>query len=149
MSDPFVLAETSADTAADLPELREYAWDFTHDVFIYDANGRHKIVTENEALKVWVYKCLKTERFRYQSYLHGEYNNQGLYGVELEQFVGKYTNNETNGEKVKGYIKAGLLVNPYISKINSIEVTSHAGDLLEIAVDLDSIYGNLKIGVVI
>lgn len=150
MSDPFVLADTTdVDITADLPELEEYAWDFEHDVFIYDANGKYKTVKENEALKVWIYKCLKTERFRYMSYLHGEYNNIGLYGVELEQFIGTNANSETNGEKVVEYIKAGLSVNPYIEKINNIDVESRTGDTLTISVDLSSVYGNLTTEVVI
>lgn len=145
MSDPFILADTTnIDIANTLPLLKEYAWDFIHDVFIYDNNGRHKIVTENEALKVWIYKCLKTERYRYQSYLHGEYNNIGQYGVELEQFIGKKANTQINGEKIREYIKSGLLVNPYIIKINSIDITEQKGDRLIITVVLSSVYGNLK-----
>lgn len=145
MSDPFILADTTnIDIANTLPLLKEYAWDFIHDVFIYDNNGRHKIVTENEALKVWIYKCLKTERYRYQSYLHGKYNNIGQYGVELEQFIGKKANTQINGEKIREYIKSGLLVNPYIIKINSIDITEQKGDRLIITVVLSSVYGNLK-----
>ena len=33
--------------------------------FIYNDDGSMKIVTRNEAIKVWVYKVLQTERFRY------------------------------------------------------------------------------------
>ena len=149
MSDPFIFADNAdaEDAIENLPELKEFAWDFQHDVFIFDSTGNHKIVKENEALKVWIYKTLKTERYRYQIYLHGEYNNDAPYGVELEQFVGKYANILANGEKIKTYISEGLAVNPYISKINSIEITKQEKDTITISVDITSIYGNLTMEV--
>ena len=145
MSDPFILADTAntVDPAESLPLLQEYAWDFVHDAFIYDSDGKHKTVTENEALKVWIYKCLKTERFRHLSYLHGDYNDIGEYGVELEQFIGRNANTAANGEKIKEYIKAGLLVNPYIKKFDSIEITEQKGDRLTFEVSLSSLYGDM------
>ena len=43
-------------SAWELPTFSEYDWDFDHDCFRYDATGNHITVTENDALKVWVYK---------------------------------------------------------------------------------------------
>ena len=50
--------------AGDLPLFQEYAWDFERDRFLYDASGRHILLTGNPALEVWIYKALKTERRR-------------------------------------------------------------------------------------
>ena len=85
MSNPFVSGTSSkTDVAAtNLAIFKEYAWDFVNDRFIYE-NGSHKVVAENEALKVWIYKTLKTERWRYRAY-------DNSYGIELEQFIGAYT----------------------------------------------------------
>lgn len=142
---PFIAATTDnvATEQADLPELTEYAWDFAHDHFLYNTDGSHKIVVENEALKVWIYKALKTERARYEAYKHGVYNANCPYGVELEQFIGRNKNNIETATKIKQYINDGLLVNPYIKSINNIDITSISGDTLTYTIFLTSIYGSL------
>lgn len=142
---PFVLGNTEQNnyTQKNLPELQEYAWDFLHDTFRLTPEGQHIIVTENEALKVWIYKALKTERYRYEAYKHGVYNASDNYGVELEKFIGKNPNNVETATKIKRYIHDGLIVNPYITKIDSIDITERKGDSLTLTVNLTSIYGNL------
>lgn len=147
---PFVLGKSTAqDTTQDLPVLQEYGWDFLHDTFRLTPEGQHIIVTENEALKVWIYKALKTERYRYEAYKHGGYNASDNYGVELEQFIGKSTNNEQSATVIKRYIEEGLSVNPYIKKINSIDVSERKGDKLVLTVNLTSVYGNFSEGVTV
>ena len=57
MANPFVAAiAEDNETTQELDEFQEYAWDFEHDTFRYDAAGNHIIVTKNEAIKVWIYK---------------------------------------------------------------------------------------------
>ena len=137
MADPYVAIDVTNTSDTDLlPLYKEYAWDFDNDCFIYDSDGNHKVVEQNEALKVWVYKTLKVERYRYRAY-----NDD--YGMELEQFVGKNPNNPETAETLKRFIREGLLVNPYIEKINSIDVTVQEHDYLELTIDLTTIYGDL------
>lgn len=135
MSNPFVTGSsiTASDTAS-LPTFKEYAWDFTKDTFIW-INGKHKIVTENEALKVWIYKTLKTERWRYAAY-------DNCYGIELEQFIGASTNNKPNSIVIEQYIKEALLINPYIKSIDSIQAAIE-DDSLSYKIALTTIYGTL------
>lgn len=145
MANPFLAASDSGTSDTnDLPELTDFAWDFDHDTFRRDTQGNIILVTENDALKVWIYKCLKTERFRYPAYRHGEYNQDAPYGVELERFFGRRTNNKATSEDVMRYIKEGLLVNPYIVRIISIKATSIDHDKLEIEIELESVYGYLS-----
>lgn len=136
MSNPFVSGTSSKTDAAatNLDIFKEYAWDFVNDRFIYE-NGSHKVVVENEALKVWIYKTLKTERWRYRAY-------DNSYGIELEQFIGAYTNNGDNANKIEQYISEALLINPYIKSIDSIEA-SIDGDTLNYKIALTTIYGTL------
>ena len=56
---PFVKME-KARVENELPLLKEFAWDFDKDRFIYKTDGTIRTVKENEALKVWIYKALKT-----------------------------------------------------------------------------------------
>lgn len=133
MANPFInsTSETTVSTNK-LPYLTEYAWDFENDRFLKNADGQHVIVTENEALKVWIYKTLKTERFRYVAY-------HDSYGIELEKYIGQ--NNIKNvGEMIKADIREGLLVNPYIVSIDSMTITQQEKDVIEITIALTSIY---------
>ena len=67
MADPFVALASGADASSreTLPLLSEYGYDFEKHRFRYDENGNNITVTEDEALKVWIYKALMTERYRY------------------------------------------------------------------------------------
>lgn len=142
MANPFInsTAETTVSTNK-LPYLTEYAWDFENDRFLKNADGQHVIVTENEALKVWIYKTLKTERFRYVAY-------HDSYGIELEKYIGQ--NNIKNvGEMIKADIREGLLVNPYIVSIDNMTITKQEDDIIEITITLTSIYKKTTYKVVI
>ena len=143
MADPFVATQVADSSDADLlPLYKEFAWDFDTDNFIYDTDGNHVIVEQNEALKIWIYKALKVERFRYRAYYLE-------YGCELEQFIGKNPNNPETAETLKRFIREGLLVNPYIEKINSIDVTVQEHDEIEITIDLTTIYGDMVTSVTV
>lgn len=142
MANPFI--NSTADTVVStnkLPYLTEYAWDFENDRFLKNADGQHIIVTENEALKVWIYKTLKTERFRYVAY-------HDSYGIELEKYIGQ-NNIKKVGEMIKADIKEGLLVNPYIVSIDNMTITKQEDDIIEITITLTSIYKKTTYKVVI
>ena len=132
---PFVNArKQEIKTSNTLSIFQEYAWDFEHDCFIYE-NGKQKVVTGNEAIKVWIYKTLKTERWRYRAY-------ENSYGVELEKFIGTHTNNNESAIDIERYVKEGLLVNPYIISIDEI-VTTIENDKLFFKINLTTIYGQI------
>ena len=86
-------------------------------------------------MKVWIYKTLKTERWRYRVY-------DNAYGIELEQFIGAYTNNSDNAAEVERYISEALLVNPYIKSIDDVQATID-GDSLSYTITLTTVYGSL------
>ena len=138
MSNPFVsgIAASSAAEDTDLDTFTEYAWDFESNCFIFE-NGAHKIVAENEALKVWIYKTLKTERWRYRAY-------DNSYGGELEQFIGKSPNNADSALEVQRFIAECLSVNPYIQSIDSVTFTNDV-DILDFTIELTTVYGNLTV----
>ena len=136
---PFIQGSTATQSNTSLPVFQEYAWNFDTDTFIFEAGGKHKIVTENEALKVWIYKTLKTERWRYRAY-------DSSYGIELEQFIGRRINNSDSATEVERYVEEALFVNPYIISIDEVSSTTD-GDLLELDISLTTIYGALKVTV--
>ena len=125
---PFLQMNTEIETKDNLPLLKEFAWDFVHDTFIYNSDGTLKTVIENEALKVWIYKALKTERDRHEAYLHGMYNNDSSYGVELEQYIGNYSNTNKTATLICKKINECLQINPYIKTIDYVDVDKIDGD---------------------
>ena len=118
-----------------LPIYKECAWDFVNDRAIF-IDGSPKIVEKNEAIKVWIYKAIKTARYEYEIYSFD-------YGCELNTLLGKgYVKGYIESEAIR-YIEEALLINPYIVKIYNIDIGFN-NDNLNIYADIETVYGNLK-----
>lgn len=123
---------------ANLPVYKECAWDFVNDKAIF-VDGSPKIVYKNEAIKVWVYRCIKTNRYQHEIYTWD-------YGSEIESLIGKgfevgYIKSET-----ERYIREAILINPYILEIEDLEVNFKDSTLL-VSGNVKTIYGNLYIDI--
>ncbi len=142
MADPFVSigTEQEAVNKTALPVFTEYAYDFDRQCFRYDTSGRHITVTENEALKIWIYKALLTERGRYLAY-HDDY------GITIEPYQGTMPNTVYTADQIRQNIREGLEINPYIERINSITVEKRKRDDLFILVDVTTIYDDTSLTV--
>lgn len=136
---PFTGTVTANTYTSDLPTPKEYAWDFENDCFLYDADGRLKIVEGDEAIKIWIYKALSTERFRYLAY-------SWQYGIELRPFIGKVMGVQQRYSEIKRVIVECLMVNPYIKSIDTIDI-QHEGDAVDISITLTTIYGEVSVDV--
>lgn len=136
---PFTGTVTANTYTSDLPTPKEYAWDFENDCFLYDADGRLKIVEGDEAIKIWIYKALSTERFRYLAY-------SWQYGIELRPFIGKVMGVQQRYSEIKRVIVECLMVNPYIRSIDTIDI-QHEGDTVDISITLTTIYGEVSVDV--
>ena len=142
MANPFVAGpapDNAGSTVPELPTFKEYAWDFDHDCFRHDSAGNHITVTENEALKVWVYKLLKTPRYRYLAY----YDD---YGLILEDYIGKTPNDAVEASNLFAEIKKAILVNPYIKDVMNTGMEPH-DKTVQIALEITTIYGKFTIEV--
>lgn len=123
----------------ELPPFREYAWDFENDCFIYDDAGKRIIVEGDEALKIWVYKALKTERYEYLAY-------SWQYGIELKPFIGKVMGVYERYSELKRVIIECLMVNPYIRSVDSVDFQTD-GDCTHCDIALTTVYGEVNINV--
>lgn len=140
MANPFVTGPSETEiTNADLPVFKEFAWDFEKNQFIYNADGTHKIVEKQKAVKVWVLHALRCERYRYLAYFDD-------YGIEIEPFVGTGPNDGSRASELFQYVKEGLLVNPYITG-----VTAMATELVDkkntMTLHLETVYGSTSVGI--
>lgn len=135
MANPFVAMNSTqaANQNESLPLFVEYGYDFEKQCFRYDEKGQNLMVTENEALKVWIYKALLTERYRHLAY-------DDSYGITIEPYQGSAPNSRYTADQISQNIREGLLINPYIARINHIDVEKREDDDLIITVDVTSIY---------
>lgn len=134
---PFTGTVTANTYTSDLPTPKEYAWDFENNCFLYDADGKHRIVEGDEAIKIWVYKALNTESYLAYSW---------QYGIELRPFIGKVMGVQQRYSEIKRVIVECLMVNPYIKSIDTIDI-QHEGDTVNISIMMTTIYGEVNVDV--
>ena len=96
----------------ELNSLKEIGWDFEKDNPIIK-NNEFLIVEGIEALKVWIYKTIKTTRFKYLIY-------SNAYGTSIKSFIGKVFTERVKNDFKKEIIEA-LLINNYIESVSIIE----------------------------
>ena len=135
---PFISPPEIENIYPEYPMYYECAWDFVTDQAIFE-DGNPKIVSGNDAIRVWVYKAIKTTRYQYEIYTWD-------YGCEIESLIGKGFRVSFIESEAKRYIEEAIIVNPYIRNINKIDVTFE-GDTLRASVYLETIYGSLNVQV--
>ena len=137
---PFIGAEIVSEET-ELPLFIQPAWNFNEDEFVYDDNGNHIFVEGKEAIKVWIYKALKTERFSYIAY-------SWQYGIELYPFIGKVMGVQERYSELKRMITECLMVNPYILSIDNIEFNpKNRENEVITTVTLTTVYGEVSVDV--
>lgn len=117
---PFIdSTSTSTETNDELPMLKEYAYDFEKNELLLDEGGRTYMVEGNEALRIWIFKALFTERCHYTAYSFA-------FGSEIQdQVIGHSMNVEIVKLEIERFIIEALMVNPYIKRL------SHRGNKQE------------------
>lgn len=131
-------AETKVE---EMPIFKEYAIDFKTGEYIKDENNDIKVLEKNEALKVWIFKALKTERFRYID-VHSD-----NYGSELETNIGTIYQKSVKDALMINQIRDTLLVNPYISECYNFEISNEDEYVPQITFNIKTVYGELEMEV--
>lgn len=90
-----------------------FLYDFAKGDFIY-RNGAPIKVTGIAALKVWIEKIIRTEKFKW-----GIYKDVDL-GPQLEDLIGSNFPSGFIQSEIKREISDALLVNPYIDSIEDL-----------------------------
>lgn len=137
-SDVNYIESISVSTNRDLPTFKEYGWDFENNDFIIQ-DGELVIVEENEALKIWIYKVLRTPKFRYLAFSFA-------YGNRLESLVGKICDTDLFKSELKRLLEECLLISNYITSINSVDVTLE-DEKLTGTIGLTTVYSSLEMEV--
>ena len=131
--------ESNIESSLDeLPMYYEVGWDYLKDKPLIK-NNEFVIVEGKEAIKVWIYKAIKTVRYQYPVYSWD-------YGCEINSLIGQnYTKGITKSESER-YIKEALLINPYITDIKIIDI-NFSNDILSVSIQVDTIYGEVRLNV--
>ena len=135
-----IFLEKTEKEIEEMPVFNEYAIDFKTGEYIKDENGI-KILEKNEALKVWIFKALKTERFRYTD-VHSD-----NYGSELETHIGTVYQKSVKDALMINQIRDTLLVNPYITECYNFEISNEDEYIPQITFNVKTVYGELEMEV--
>lgn len=136
-----IFLEKTETEVEEMPIFKEYAIDFKTGEYIKDENNDVKVLEKNEALKVWIFKALKTERFRYTD-IHSD-----NYGSELETNIGTIYQKSIKDALMINQIRDTLLVNPYITECYNFDISNEDEYVPQIAFNVKTEYGELEMEV--
>lgn len=131
---PFISPEVTVNNVATLPIFREYAYDFENNCLLL-RGGSTYLVEGNEALKIWIYHALTTERFRYISH-------SSAYGSEVDTLIGHSMSDAITYSELRRFIVEALMVNPYIEELSNFKFTK-AQSSVSVEFNCSTIYGKL------
>ena len=108
----------------------EIAWDFnTNQPVILD--GKIQLVTGIDALRVWIEKALRTERYKWSAY-------KWTYGAEIEKMLEMGLVGPALNHSLKQSITDALIYHPQISQVTSFKFTPE-NDRLDIEFEVKTI----------
>ncbi len=126
---PFITPPADSPAAANsLPLFKEYAYDFANNCLLLK-DGQTYLVDGNEALRIWIFKALSCERFRYTAY-------DAAFGSEIDTLPGL----ALNQAEIKRFITEALMVNPYIVKLDNFKFERSLSGL-KVDFEVKTIYG--------
>lgn len=121
------------------PLLEEWAFDFDTMQFKVDENGLPYLVQRNEALKIWLYLAVTTEKARWRA------NSRG-YGAEIERMIGMPVTMAIKSSELKRTIREAVEACPYVKRVNRVEALLEDG-VVVVSVDVCSVYDNEVVSV--
>ncbi len=119
-----------------LPLMTEVAVDFVSGQPILETDGRFRLVSGLEAVRVWVWRALQADNLRFAFAAHTD-----SYGNQLHLLAGKAMPEAES--RLPGLIKEALLVCPYITGVERFTFTREA-DCLRAAFTVRTVYGALE-----
>ena len=96
-----------------------------------------KIVEGLEAIKVWIWLCVHTERFRHAIY-------SADYGTSLEQYIGHVLSDEYINTDCESEISDALLINEYVESIEDFEAIKD-GEHLRVSFRVVTKFGSIEV----
>ena len=131
---PITQPSAPASAGSALPLYREVAWDFVQDQPIW-RSGRPVYMTGADAVLVWAWNCIHTERFAHDVFTSD-------YGQDLSGLIGQPYGDEVRQSEAIRKLREALLVNPYITAVDQVSARFE-GALLTVSFTMHTIYGEV------
>lgn len=96
-----------------------------------------RIVEGLGAIRVWIWLCLKTQRYRFPIY-------SWQYGTEFEDYIGQVLSDEYLTADCHAEIQEALLVNPYITAVDDFTAERN-GSALKVSFTAVTTLGDLEV----
>ena len=109
---------------------KSFLFDFNKGDFIY-RNGNLVEVSGIEALKIWIEKIIRTERFKFNIY------EDVSYGVTIQDLIGSSLPEGFVESELKRELSESILTNPFIDDLLNWEFISE-GSTLTIKFDVET-----------
>lgn len=133
----------------DVPTIgKSFLFDFKKGDFVLK-DGKLVILEGIEALKMWIVKVIRTEKFRFRIYENTGFEDDEQYGVMLEDLIGSNFDREFIEAEIEREVTEALLLHEYIISVDewqfernskkmtvSFAVTTY-DETLNMEVDLD------------
>ena len=131
---PSTLTETTdVNTTVELPIFKELAFDFETGQ-LKTKGGQYYYVEKNEAIKIWCWKALFSQRYLNLAY-SVNYGNDTIKNMKFE-------NNKLLLSELRRMIEEALLCNPYILNLSDFDITQE-GSKVTCNYSVNTIYGNV------
>ena len=122
------------DTA--LPRMVEVAVNFNTGQPLMEADGRFRLVSGLEAVRVWVWRALQPDNCRFAYAAHTQ-----RYGNQLHLLCGKSMAEARS--RLAGLVRETLLVCPYITGVERFSFTREGSRLIA-AFTVRTVYGEMS-----
>lgn len=137
---PFLQAVRYTESdSSDLPLYTDVLWDDVNDCAVLGTNGEPILTSGNEALRGWIIRSLKTERYAENFFTRA-------HGSELKRLIGKAWRVDTRMAEAKRYISDCLLQNRYIVKVD-VYFVKFRNNALNIRCSVETVYGSMDLNV--
>lgn len=132
---PFMTKEvdTRSIKTIDIHKEYEYEYDFQ------EGKLTGKMIEGKEALKIWIYKALLTNRYIYPIYSWD-------YGQDLEELIGQGYQTDFIKSEVERRIQECLMINEHIKGCHNFDI-SLINDKLQISFTVNTTFGEVAINV--
>ena len=130
------LSVARVEAKEELPVFKEWAFDFEKQE-LKTRNGAYYLVEKEEALKVWIYKALKTSRYDFTAY-------SKKYGSEIETLFGFTQDEEIMNSELTRMVEEALLVNPYITGVDRFSFWRDDKRKRHMSFAVGTIYGEIE-----
>lgn len=102
----------------DIPTIgKSFLFDFKKGEFVMK-DGKLVILEGIEALKMWITKVIRTEKFRFRIYENTGFEDDEQYGVLLEDLIGSSFDREFIEAEIEREVTEALLLHEFIISVD-------------------------------